>query len=54
MSGVSVGGRPKRGEQLLLRHVLAGRGSVRTTASERLERELGPRLARLLVSALGR
>jgi hypothetical protein len=51
---VIVNERPKRGAQLLLRHVLAGLRPERAPASVRLERELGPRLARLLVSALGR
>jgi hypothetical protein len=42
---------PRRGSALLLRHVAALVGE-RPRAYTRLERELGPELARLLVRAL--
>jgi hypothetical protein len=53
--------RPRRGDALLLAHCSAGRPAPdeveleqREPASERLERQMGAGLARLLVRALGR
>jgi hypothetical protein len=54
--------RPRRGDALLLAHCDAGRPAPdeaqldeqREPASDRLERQMGASLARLLVRALGR